>query len=451
VAKRFAMGLPLLSIVLLQMWLQPAACGSSSRLSKPGDLAIDATPVAAAAYPSPAVLLEQCTASAFELFKSDADLKKFVDNNVGFKKELFEKLAGLTGDKDPVVLVSAGSFSTPTTGHLQLLEDAKKAVEDQGKAVIRGFLSPVHMNYGKSSLVPCYHRVNMLASAVKSYTWLQVNPWECTRDGWTKTADLLQHIQTEISDKYPKARVMLVGGADLLESLATIRKENGKKKAYWYKPEVMLQECGVVISERDGTDVHKVIQAIQHNGDLLLGGAENVPNIITFKPSKENVMSSSLVREALQKRSMYEDTAENKPTQGGFADYINDAATSASKELKSVVQESDAKGTGEDDPAGVAKYIKYMVPPGVAEYIEEYNLEKTFAWQSKSVQETLKHGDPIDDLVPKDIAKYIYNNDARDIYAKELEKAKAVNNLEAVNRLEEAELRLRNYNNGMAH
>jgi len=64
--------------------------------------------------------------------------------------------------REPVVVVSCGSFSPPTMMHLRILEDAKDHLESTGKyAVVGGYLSPCHAAYGKASLVDMHHRLNM--------------------------------------------------------------------------------------------------------------------------------------------------------------------------------------------------------------------------------------------------------------------------------------------------
>ena len=59
--------------------------------------------------------------------------------------------------------MACGSFSPPTMLHLRIFEDAKTALNASGKyTVIGGYLSPVHIDYGKKSLVENFHRVNLV-------------------------------------------------------------------------------------------------------------------------------------------------------------------------------------------------------------------------------------------------------------------------------------------------
>jgi nicotinic acid mononucleotide adenylyltransferase len=48
--------------------------------------------------------------------------------------------------------------------------------------VIGGFISLTHEKYGKATLAPTHHRVNMTALAVEDSDWLSLDTWECTQD-----------------------------------------------------------------------------------------------------------------------------------------------------------------------------------------------------------------------------------------------------------------------------
>merc|ERR1719221_1582605 len=113
-----------------------------------------------------------------------------------------------TGPKGTVVIVSCGSFSPPTLLHIRIMEDARDELITLGYHVAGGFISPVHSGYGKKSLVEMHHRVNMCESALESSDWMRCDPWECTQEGWTKTALVLRRFQQEINSTQPGARVM---------------------------------------------------------------------------------------------------------------------------------------------------------------------------------------------------------------------------------------------------
>merc|ERR1712046_449612 len=108
-----------------------------------------------------------------------------------------------------------------------------------------GIMSPTHIKYGKKSLVDMYHRVNVLGVALQDSDWIQVHPWECMQDGWTQTAIVLSMLQDDVSKMYPGARLMLLCGADLLESFPAI-KEDGSPLWAPEDQRLILSKCGVV-------------------------------------------------------------------------------------------------------------------------------------------------------------------------------------------------------------
>jgi len=195
-------------------------------------------------------------------------------------------------NQQPTIIVACGSFSPPTIFHLRMLEDARDGLRSKGCNVVGGLMSPTHANYGKKSLVEMYHRVNMLGLALQDSDWIQVQPWECMQDAWTPTALVLSMMQDEISKMYPGSKVMMLCGADLLESFAAITPDGSP---LWLPEhqQLILGKCGVVSMDREGTDLDQVIS--KH--DIL---RNNMANIITFKPSSQNNISSSLVRKLLQ-------------------------------------------------------------------------------------------------------------------------------------------------------
>jgi nicotinamide mononucleotide adenylyltransferase len=49
--------------------------------------------------------------------------------------------------------------------------------------VIGGFISPTHDAYGKKSLAPMRHRINMTELALRDSDWINVDTWECAQEG----------------------------------------------------------------------------------------------------------------------------------------------------------------------------------------------------------------------------------------------------------------------------
>jgi len=201
------------------------------------------------------------------------------------------------------------------------MEDARDALTERGYHVAGGFLSPVHQKYGKKSLVPMYHRVNMVAFGLQDSSWMHVDAWECSQSEWTRSALVLSNrFLKELDSLHPGAKPMLACGGDLLESF-TAKQENGQPVWLPEDQETILARCGVVCMAREGTNLDEVIAS-----DPLL--ARNKENIVVFNPTVQNNVSSTLVRQLLQQ----------------------------------------------------GKSLKYVVPDGVLSYIYENELGKLKAW-----------------------------------------------------------------------
>lgn len=204
-----------------------------------------------------------------------------------------EKLSFSADGKQNVVIIECGSFSPPTTFHLRLAEEARDALIEKGYHVAGGFLSPCHQKYGKKSLVAMHHRVNMVGRSLEDSSWLQVDSWECAQPEWTRTALVLRdRFLSELDKLRPGAKPMLACGGDLLESFTAFH-DNGEPVWLPEDQEAILGKCGVVCMKREGTDLDKVIAS-----NPLLNKYKD--NIVTFTPSVQNNVSSTLVRQLLQ-------------------------------------------------------------------------------------------------------------------------------------------------------
>lgn len=64
-------------------------------------------------------------------------------------------------DKTPLVLVACGSFSPVTVLHLEMFELAQRHIENTDFEIVGNYMSPCSDTYGKSSLVPVNHRIDM--------------------------------------------------------------------------------------------------------------------------------------------------------------------------------------------------------------------------------------------------------------------------------------------------
>lgn len=169
------------------------------------------------------------------------------------------KLKKASTGKPLVVLVACGSYSPITNLHLRIFEDARNhLMRDEAQFdVVGGFISCVHDEYGKASLIGYQHRVNMCRAAVESSNWLEVAAWETEQETWCPTALVLDAYENAInaSGLYDRpVTCKLICGADVLESVLI--------PGLWYPEHLKLifGKHGVACIERQGLHLAKLVE-----------------------------------------------------------------------------------------------------------------------------------------------------------------------------------------------
>lgn len=195
--------------------------------------------------------------------------------------------------KGAIAIIACGSFSPPTLAHFRVLEDGKDTLEAKGIHVVGGFMSPAHIAYGKKSLAANYHRMNMVGLTLQHSDWISADPWECSQQGWTETAKVIDRYQQDLDDLHKsgqltmKASACLLGGADLVESMASKRPDGTQS---WSDEDVeKIVSRGVICLAREGLNLDDVIKA----NPILSRFKDNIHVVI---PPIENNISSSLIR-----------------------------------------------------------------------------------------------------------------------------------------------------------
>lgn len=186
-------------------------------------------------------------------------------DNYTFPKERLKKTLS-NPKKQPLVLVSCGSFSPPTNLHLRMFEEAADYCEfETDYEVVGGFFSPVGDAYKKAGLASAQHRINMTRIAVEdSSTWIGVDPWEPLHKEYLPTVKVLDHFDHELNEvmggitsengEKRRIHVALLAGADLIQTMST--------PGLWAREDLsrILGHYGAFILERSGTDIGMFIQ-----------------------------------------------------------------------------------------------------------------------------------------------------------------------------------------------
>lgn len=220
-------------------------------------------------------------------------------------------------NKKPCIIVSCGSFSPPTYLHLRIMEEAKDCLEKENFQVIGGILSPVNDQYGqlhKRSLQAANskHRIAMTTLATQSSPWLGVSDFEVSLDKWTRVAVVLeaygkaldyyyqngdgdqdmkqQDNDNDNDDTDKQIALKFLGGSDLLKSMKTPN--------LWRMDhqQLILGHYGMVVVERDGSEL---TDEFYESYDMFTKYRDHIH---AFKPSVENTISSSVVRDLIKKK-----------------------------------------------------------------------------------------------------------------------------------------------------
>lgn len=101
--------------------------------------------------------------------------------NINILTTPFNKLKRVY-NKKPVVLLTTGGFYPIHDGHINMMEEAKKYLENNGFSVLGGYFSPCNDVYAKTKpnfYIDKYERISKCFDRVKNSDWLSIDPWEC--------------------------------------------------------------------------------------------------------------------------------------------------------------------------------------------------------------------------------------------------------------------------------
>ena len=118
------------------------------------------------------------------------------------------------------VLLATGAMSPVHRGHVEILEHARKTLEErQGFAVLASFLSPSHdlyvgpkANYSGTSFAAAKHRIEMARLAVADHDWIEVATWEArVPDRWPDYPEVMDALQAFLGEQFgPRGEDILV-------------------------------------------------------------------------------------------------------------------------------------------------------------------------------------------------------------------------------------------------
>lgn len=121
-----------------------------------------------------------------------------------------------------VVLVTTGALCPVHSGHVEMMELAKHALERRGAFVLGGYLSPSHDAYVSikcgSATLSAAHRISLCEEAVRGSAWLMADRWEaCENDVALNFTDVLHRLEDYLAahvQSHRPIQIVYVFGSD---------------------------------------------------------------------------------------------------------------------------------------------------------------------------------------------------------------------------------------------
>lgn len=176
-----------------------------------------------------------------------------------------------------------------------MFEAARAELNKRGYDVLGGYLSPVNDAYKKPGLAPARDRVAMARAAASSSTWIMVDSWEAEQPHYQRTLAVLRNVESRLHQALDvqrgdsqAPRVMLLCGADMLESFAT--------PGVWLEDQLreIFEGHGVVVVTRPGGNLPALLS---QEGTVL---ARHRDHITVVNDVVHSPLSSTVVRQSVQ-------------------------------------------------------------------------------------------------------------------------------------------------------
>lgn len=243
-------------------------------------------------------------------------LDKLCDNNLNFYNLNFlttpfsKIIRNLEKNdiKNPVVLLTTGGFDPLHDGHIEMMELAKKKLEEVGYDIVGGYFSPSHDDYVLNKPFNCRissQRIKDCREIVDDSDWLMIDPWEATYvSTYINFTDVINRLELYLK-KYVRddIKVAYVFGGDNAKFMycfeedgigVCIERDNFNDVYYEMKDKIFSNNCYFVdnksinsnLSSRDfrkektnnSNDKISGIYAIRDEGVLPLANCINVTN-----------------------------------------------------------------------------------------------------------------------------------------------------------------------------
>jgi nicotinic acid mononucleotide adenylyltransferase len=122
--------------------------------------------------------------------------------------------------QNPAVIITTGSFCPIHDGHVEMMEKAKSALEEEGYDVLAGYISPDHDDYiiekNGDEAILAYERIKLINEKCKEIDWLYADPSSSIfSKGSINFTEVIEHLDQYLKRTFPRPiKVFYVCGGD---------------------------------------------------------------------------------------------------------------------------------------------------------------------------------------------------------------------------------------------
>lgn len=179
------------------------------------------------------------------------------------------------------IVIYGGSFNPPHNVHFLIADQVLKEYQEVEKVVF----IPVNNKYPKSGIIENEHRYNMLKRVIEKKEKLELSDLDMHGEKSVLTINVLEQMEKQYKDR---------------EMWVLVGSDNLKKIHKWYRSEDLLANYKILVMERDGDSVEKIIE----ENELL---KRNKSNIKKLNQDIKSNLSATYIRSRIREGKSIKD------------------------------------------------------------------------------------------------------------------------------------------------
>lgn len=179
------------------------------------------------------------------------------------------------------IVIYGGSFNPPHNVHFLIAEQVLKEYQEVEKVVF----IPVNNKYPKSGIIENEHRYKMLKRVIDKKEKLELSDLDMHGEKSVLTINVLEQMEKQYKDR---------------EMWVLVGSDNLKKIHKWYRSEDLLANYKILVMERDGDSVEKIIE----ENELL---KRNKSNIKKLNQDIKSNLSATYIRSRIREGKSIKD------------------------------------------------------------------------------------------------------------------------------------------------